>query len=185
MNKKDIERFKKAEKWTASDVSEFLSDNTEPDTPDRLLQALKAEHGKRITTRLAAKMPGGPWRIRRQYGMTHLENAGFWGNQEIRENGVSLLLGHFVDTRPLDATTIEELNTCYFSARRQRNHARMEARNTRETLQTAADAINGVIKARAELRRAGDELAKLTAHGEALDADKYALKRAMGDDLGK
>ena len=168
--------------WTAHDVSEFVAEHTETDLADRVLAALKSQHGKRITTRIVEKMPGGKdrWSLRRQYGMTHLENQKF-GHDGRYENGdgLSLLLGHFESAQPLDSTNIEALNPAYFLGRQKRNHIRMETRNTRETLGAAASAINRLLSARDELKSAEEELDALTTYNQPLSPDKHALAQAM------
>jgi hypothetical protein len=173
--------------WTPHDVSELIAAETEHDTADRVLLALKAEHGKRITTRLADKMPGGSskWKLRRQYGMTHLENRHYYSVERSGEpktawqDKISLLLGHFIIAKPLDATAIETLNPAYFSGRRRRNKIRMETRNDLVVLSSAAATINTVLRARASLKVAEAALATLTSYDAPLGPDSNALDRAM------
>lgn len=173
----------KPNEWTPHDVSEFTLAHCETDLADYVLIALRGQHRKRITTRIADKLPGGKsvWRLRRQYGMTYLENETY-GHEGHYANGdgLSLLLGHFTDARPLDAHTIEDLNPAYFAGRRARNHIRMETRNTRETLVQAAVAINRLSAAREALRTAEVAMDALTAVDQPLSPDKYALQRALG-----
>jgi len=87
-----------------------------------------------LSTRVLDKMPGGKavWRLRKEYGMTHLETLTY--TRSGGSEGMSLLLDWKVTSFPVDVKAIEERNAAYFSARRQRNHSRMEAMNTKSRL---------------------------------------------------
>jgi len=174
--------------WTRNDISELIFEGTETETPDRVLEALEGLHGKQITTRILAKLPGGKahWRLRRQYGMTHLENEPYWSNRmEVRNapykhGGVTILLGHFETAEPLDVTAIEGLNPSYYEGRRARNHKRMEARNDAALLERSAEAMNGVIAARQALADALEHLETLTGYDKPLSPDNWTIRRACG-----
>jgi hypothetical protein len=166
---------------TMHTVSELIQDRWESEEPDRVIQALTPLNGKPCTKRILDKLPGGSerWRLRREYGMTHLVTLDYLrsgGN-----TGISLLLAHTEAADfPIDTRDIEQRNPAYFDARRKRNHARMEARNTRETLQGVADAMNRVQRAKAELLAAIEQLETWTDYGQPAEQDKYEIQRACG-----
>jgi hypothetical protein len=169
-------------RFTRHTVSAIIAARQESDLPDRVLEALRPFAGKMVTTRIVDKMPGGRdvWRLRRQYGMTHLENDVYLSSQGSDENGVSLLLAYTESSFPLDLQFVEDRNTAYFAARKHRNHRRMEARNDGEALDRMAEALNRIQDARAALEAALQDFGELTAYDSVFDPDRYAFERACG-----
>lgn len=166
---------------TSQDVSDIIHAGWESDMPDKVLEALRPYDGKVITTRLLPKLAqatGLEWRLRRQYGMTHLETVDY--GRSSGHTGYSLLVSHTESSTPLNLRDIEERNPTYFSGRRERNHARMEAMNTRDTLDTAADTLNSLRDAYERLTAAYAAWETLAGYGTPLNADKYALERHTG-----
>ena len=91
------------------------------DGPAAVLAWAKEYQGKPLR---ANQVPEG-FRVRRQYGMTHLENREQWANQEWHPLALSIL----IEWREKHVTvpTPDELadrNTCYYEARQERNLAR-------------------------------------------------------------
>lgn len=172
------------EKHTRDSVSELIFANWESDLPDRVLEALRPLDGKPITTRILAKMPALPesdgWRLRREYGMTHLQTLSYLRSDFRAKHAISLLLAHSEASVPLDCTYVVERNTAYFEARVRRNHARMEARNDRELLDVTAVVMNEIEIAIDRLHRVAEHFTKLTEYGTVLDPDRYTLARACG-----
>ena len=170
--------------FTHHEVRELIQANWESDLPDRVLQALRAFDGKPITTRLESKMPqiaGVEWRLIRHYGWTVIQSSTY-GTPAGYQNGTSceLMLARSEASVPLDTAWVEQENTSYFSARRERNHARMEAMNTKETLDACAFAMNQVVDAVAAARQAIANLNALSDYGTTLYPDHYSIEKACG-----
>jgi hypothetical protein len=166
---------------TKESVSKLLASRWEDqDTPDKVLTALHCYEGKNITTRILDKLPGGKdkWRLRRQYGMTHLVTLDYLrseGNQ-----GISLLLAHTETSFPFDAADMVKRNPAYFDAAKDRNRRRMEARNDAAALDKMAFALNQVEDALAALTQAKDNLEALTEYHSVFAPDKYEFERICG-----
>lgn len=167
---------------TRQSVSDFLLERTESDLPDKILECLRSYTGKAVTTRILDKLPGGKneWRLRRQYGMTHLENNAYWRSSGSAEGGISLLLAHTEASFTFDANDMVQRNAAYFSARKERNHTRMEARNDAAKLDRMAAVLNRIERATQELQNAWADLDTLTEYNEPFAADKYAFQRLVG-----
>jgi hypothetical protein len=161
-------------------MHDLIQDQWESDLPDRILAILKTMEGKAITTRLLDKLPGGKdtWRLNRHYGWTDLQNREY--NNGDYKNGCSLMLARSEGAVPIDTAWIEKENTAYFDARKKRNHARMEALNTAETLDAIAIALNCAERAIAQLFHAQETIEKLTEYGSTLEPDRYNFLRACG-----
>ena len=169
-------------KHTFQTVSDLVQENWESDLPDAVLEALRPLDGKNVTTRILDKLPGGrdKWILERAYGMTHLKNKVYAFSQGSERGGVSLILDWREDSFPLDIRKVEEKNPAYFSARKERNHKRMEARNTKELLDKMATAMNRVEAAKAEFEKAKAHLESLTEYGAPFEPDRYAIEGACG-----
>jgi hypothetical protein len=165
---------------TMHTVRELLQAEWESDLPDKVIEALRPQDGKNVTTRLLDKLPGGKevWHLRREYGMTHIVNEAY--RRGDYRNGVSLLLYHSEASLSLDLKHVQEKNPAYFSARLERNHARMEAMNTRETLEAIAAAMNAAEVAIAQLLEANARVEALTEYGTTLHPDRYDILKACG-----
>jgi hypothetical protein len=163
---------------TMHDVNALIQ--YESNEPDAILAALRPYAGKPITKRLLDKLPGGSdrWRLRREYGMTHLATMDYIRTQG--NAGMSFLMAYSESAVPLDLDFFVKRNECYFSAREERNHARMEAKNTRETLESAAAVLARVRAAIAEMNAAVEAFDTLTACGTTLYPDRYDLETAAG-----
>lgn len=173
------------EVFTRQTVHDILQSHWESDLPDRTLQALRAFDGKPITTRLLAKLPtlanGATWRLIRHYGWTSLETSTYGQPQGYRDKtSMSLVLVRTEASVPLDTAWVERENTAYFAARRERNHARMEAMNTKTTLDACAAAMSGCSAALTALQTAMAQLETLTEVGTNLNPDRYTLQKACG-----
>jgi hypothetical protein len=168
--------------YTFNDVADILQNQWENDIPDQVLNALRPMNGKNITTRILDRLPGGKdvWRLTRNYGMTHIENRDYWHSSGNSREGVNLLVDWRTDSFPLDIAALEKNNAAYFSARKERNHSRMEARNNRELLTSMADAMNKIEAANKALEAAKNEFEALTEYGSAFYADKFELERTCG-----
>ena len=167
---------------TIHTVSELVREQWESDFADKVADALRPFDGKMVTTRMLAKLPGGAdaWRLRRQYGMTHLETTKYDGGY-LNGDGLSILLYHSEQSQPLDLRKVmEDHNPAYWDARRKRNHARMELINTREALQALADAMNAAEQAAARLEQAAAQIDRLTDYDELGSPDRYDIMRACG-----
>ena len=167
---------------TRQSVSDFLLARTESDLPEQILQALQSYTGKMVTTRILDKLPGGKdeWRLRRQYGMTHIENNAYWRTSGSAENGISLLLAHTEASFPFDAADMVKRNPAYFDGRKNRNHKRMEARNDAAKLDSMAAVLNRMERAAQELQNAWADLETLTEYGSSFAPDKYTFERLVG-----
>lgn len=167
---------------TRQSVHDLIQSRWESDEPDKVLEALRPFDGKPITTRLLDKMPGGRerWRLRREYGMTHLETLTYLRSGG--DAGTSLLFNWTEASVPLEWAQLEERNAAYFKGRRERNHARMEAMNTRETLDDIAEAMNDAEQAIEQLQLAQERIEELTDYGTPLNPERYAIEKACGLD---
>lgn len=171
--------------FTHQTVHDLIQRQYESDLPDRVLHALRPLDGKPITTRLLAKMPelpgGAYWRLIRHYGWTSLETSTYSTPAGYSSGtSLSLILARSEASVPLDTAFVEEHNTAYYSGRRERNHARMEAMNTKATLDACADVMNKAQSAIAALRTVAAHLEALTEYGTTLNPDRYEIERACG-----
>ncbi len=156
---------------TAQDILDIVQAGIEPGEPaDTILAYLKARDGKTLTARDLPKLTaacGQEIRFRRIAGMVHLT----WGDYK---NEKSLLVAYTDKAPTIDAHTIEHrFNTCWFSARLERNAQR--ATVTPELAAKCADAID-------RLKQAQADLEALFAYGEPLAVAQYEIKRARGLD---
>jgi hypothetical protein len=167
---------------THQTVRDILQANWESDLPDKVLDALRPLDGKPVTKRLLDKLPGGKeeWILERAYGMTQLKNRAYVDHSGSGKGGVSLLLDHREDAFPLDVARMVEKNPAYFSARVERNHARMEAMNTKPLLDAMANVMNRIEQAAAELIAAKEAFEVLTEYGKPFRPDNFDLERACG-----
>jgi hypothetical protein len=167
---------------TRQSVSDLLQDRWESDLPDRILEALKPFHGKPITTRLLDKLPGGrdEWRMRREYGWTRIENMPYIRTHGRDRNGVSIILARSEASVPLDLAFVEQDNVAYYLGRRERNHARMEARNDAAKLDAMASVLNRIEALNAAREAVLKDFEQLAGYGEIFNPDKYELERAAG-----
>lgn len=165
---------------TIHTLCEFIQSRWESDLPDKVIEALRPLQGKLITSRLLDRLPGGKdqWRMARNYGWTEIETVEY--RQSHGNKGVRLILARSESSVPLDITIVESENPAYFAGRRERNHARMEARNTREKLEALAAVMNRIERLKRELDTARTEFDALTEHGEVFNPDRYALERVIG-----
>lgn len=165
---------------TRQSVSNLIQEQVESDLPDKILEALRPFDGKPVTKRLLDKLPGGraEWRLRRDYGMTHIETIDYWRSRG--NKGFSFLLGYSEDAFPLNLLFMEERNPAYFDGRRARNHSRMEVVNNKKLLDEMATAMNCVVEAKAALKDATEKFNKLAGYGEPFHADWLLLEKACG-----
>lgn len=167
---------------TFNSVSELVFDNWESDLPDKVLAALRPLDGKPVTKRILDKLPGGKheWILERAYGMTHIKNKAYVDSHGSQKGGVSLILDWREDAFALNVNFVEEKNPAYFSARRERNHARMEVRNNKQLLDEMAAIMNRIESAKAEFEAAKAEFKSLADYGEPFHQDYFELERACG-----
>jgi hypothetical protein len=117
----------------------------------------------------------------RNYGWTSLQTSSYCQPAGYADGtSLSLILARSEASVPLDLAEVERENTAYFAARKERNHARMEAMNTKSTLDACAAAMNAYQAAAAALAEARAELDTLTEYGGILNPDKYEIERACG-----
>jgi hypothetical protein len=171
-----------AKVFTHQDIHDILQAHYESDLPDKVLACLLPHNGKLVGKNLLKSLPEVPggWRIRRAYGMTHLESAPYMNGDLSNPKAVSLLLAHSEANVYVDTYSIEERNPAYFSGRRERNHARMEAMNTKHELDAMADAMTEASAALERFETAKARFAQLTACGKHFEPDSYELERACG-----
>lgn len=165
---------------TFQTVADLIQENWESDLPDTVLDCLRPLDGKMVTARILDKLPGGKdaWVLERQYGMTHLKSREYYNNGG--NSGVSLLLAHTTASFPINVREIEEKNPAYFSARKERNHARIEVRNDKAALDKMASILNRIEKAKAELVIAFAAFDELTEYGAPFSQDRYEFERSAG-----
>lgn len=168
-------------KHTRQSVADLIQERWESDLPDRVIEALRPFNGKAITTRLLDKLPGGrdEWRLHRNYGWTELSNMPYIRSQGSARDGVRLILARTEASVPLDLPAVEVDNVAYFAARRERNHARMEARNNAELLDDMAAVLNRIECAKDELEMARDRFEYLAGYGKPFHADYYELRKVF------
>jgi hypothetical protein len=154
----------------------------ESDFPDEVLAALQAMHGKPITTRMIGKLPDVPggWKLRRQYGMTHLDSGPYTDGLMSHPQSIHLLLCHTEASVALDISKIEGLNTSYFKGRRERNAQRQLVLGDEHTLTEAARAMEEVSQAIAALQQTIDYLETFTGWGNALHPEDYSIEQLCG-----
>jgi hypothetical protein len=159
---------------TRQSVRDLIQARWESEMPDQVLAALARWNGKTVTTRILNDLPGGKetWRLQRQYGMTHLANWAYIRSQGSAKDGISLLMAHTEASFTLDLADLEARNAGYFSARRERNHARMETVNDAAKLDAIAARMNDVERHMLALKTAEADLANLAG------PDHYAIEAA-------
>lgn len=167
-------------KHTKTTIAALIQASWESDLPDRVLDALRPFDGKPITTRLLEKLPGGKdtWTMLRNYGWTEIETRDY--HRSSGNTGMRLILARSESSVPLDLAFVEADNPAYFSGRRERNHARMEARNDGDRLDKLAATMNRIEYLQAELAKAQAEFNALVEYGEVFNPDRYELERACG-----
>lgn len=165
---------------TRNTIAALIQERWESDLPDRVIEALRPYDGKPITTRLLDKLPGGreQWRMYRQYGWTEIETIDYVRTQG--RQGTRLILARSEASVPLNLQIVEDDNPAYFAGRRERNHARMEARNDGAKLDRLAATLNRIESLRAELDAATKDLSEQTEHGTVFNPERYALERLCG-----
>lgn len=167
----------KTERHTIHTVAALIKSRWESDEPDQVLHALRAFDGKNITTRMIDKLPGGKerWYLRREYGMTHICTRDY--GRSGGEIGYSFMVAHTEASVPFSSVDFESRNACYFSARRERNHKRMEAVNDRDMLQEMADTLNDLDSAQRALTMASERFDVLTGYDATFSPDRFALMK--------
>ena len=166
--------------FTVEAVLNLLREQRESVEPDAVLEVLRAHDGKPLTKRLLAKLPGGEerWLIRQVAGMTNLENREY-----LRSGGylgISLLMAYQLTGVRIDAAWVEQHNSAYFAARRDRNALRDAAANDPRALRAMVDALNGYAAAKVALDRAKAELDALTGYGNPFSPDSCDWERLCG-----
>lgn len=169
-------------KHTVATVRQVIKSRIESNEPDLFLEALKPMAGKPITIRLCDKMPGGSdrWRLRRQYGMTHLETRGYPGDYK---NEYSLLLFHSEQAEPLGTPEeIAERNACYYAGRVERNRKRAQAMQSDESCERLANCLNAYTKALTDLEAASTEYKALSDYYGPFNPEEYEFLRMVDPD---
>lgn len=118
---------------TYQNIRQKLMAEMEPAEPaETLMRVLVENEGKRLDKRIEKKLQdaiGDPYlRISKECGMTSIlttEYRNTHGNK-----GVRLYVSHSLSCDPIDSADIRKRNTCYFSAREERNKAREELLKT-------------------------------------------------------
>jgi hypothetical protein len=128
---------------------------------DILLKVLSEHEGKMLTKRISDKLEAAGLkevRIRRQYGMAHIDWGSYGLKSPDRDNG-SLLVAHSEKNVHIDMDYIMRQNSAYFSARDERNRAREKVVNSH--LCERADAARAkFMAARAEMLSIIDEFSE-------------------------
>lgn len=158
-------------------IIESRIEKTEPQF--KLLAWLKANaEGKLLTEPLLKKMQeatGDPTlRIRRQYGMTHIEWGGY--GESRGERGGSIILAWSEKNVRIDTKLIEEKNAAYFSALLERNETRRKALTNESAMKELDETLLAYIAAR-------DKLKELMAYGTIFAPDRYCIESEYG--IGK
>jgi hypothetical protein len=169
---------------TAEDVRSLVASHWEDDTPDKILAVFQANEGKRWSKRILAKLPGGEaeWSIRQVAGMTNIVDRDYY-RYEGRQ-GYSFLVHYDSDEgrEYISAQRLQDRNTCYFSARRERNALRLEAKNAAVLCARVAITLNAVASARRALAAAEKAFDELTGYGEPFSPDRHALLALISDE---
>lgn len=165
---------------TANSLCALIQSRWESDLPEKVMDVLRQFDGKNITTRLLDKMPEGKqnWYLIRHYGWTSLGNNAY--RQGDYKNGMEIMLARSEASVPLDCAWVEKENAAYYSARKSRNHARMEAMNSLDELEAVAQAMNECEAAREALLNANARLKELTKYGSKFSPDEYEIEKACG-----
>jgi len=169
-------------KHSASTIAALITSRIEPDTAERVLDALRPLDGHLITTRLLDKLPGGrtKWRLSRAYGWTEIKNDAYVRSQASSSDGVCLMLVRSEASVPLDVAWVERENPAYFSGRRERNQRRAEALADRPMLTRLAFVMNEIEDLHAKLALAKATFQTFTEHDAPCGPDRYELERACG-----
>lgn len=168
--------------YTHQDIHDLIQNAWENDLPRKVEQVLRQNEGKMLTARILDKLPGGKdvWRLRREYGMTNIENRDYYLTHGNSKNGVSILCDWRIDSFPIETDKIVKNNAAYFEARDARNHARMESMNTKPLLDKMAAVMNKAERAWQQLQEAKAEFEELAGYGQPFAPDRYDLEKLCG-----
>ena len=181
-------------KYNAAKVSDIISKSMESDLPDRVIEALRPFDGKNITTRILSALPklpnGAEWRLVRHYGWTCLQTTTYCTPQGYADGtSLDLILARTESSVPLDlkyaagevaiGNNSYGENVAYFSARRERNAKRIEAKNDANLCKRAADVLNKYAEAVAKMEEARAELDQLAEYGTNLEPMSHELRRLV------
>ena len=119
---------------TKDEVRDLIESKMEDEDMPNLIASWATLHaGKPLTTRNVF----GGYKIRRQYGMTHIDSPDYRDGK-----GFSFLIGHSERNVVIpDGATIAKKNPCYFAGAQDRNRLRLLILADEKRLTEIADAI--------------------------------------------
>jgi len=145
---------------TVQEIQELIKQQIEPIDPAKnIREVLKEFEGKLVSKRIIARLTEAwgehRFRLRRQYGMTHLEWGDYGQYMEPKEGeypGGSLLLAHSEKNVLVDMIYLDEHNQAYFGAAVSRNRNRNRASRNLLNLTRLAFVINQHHRIQSELK---------------------------------
>lgn len=184
----------RTEPITAADVHNLVANSMEPNEPDEISRIVASLKGKLLSKAHLKLFPGGAerWSLRREYGMTNLESAGYRNARFGRNDSpdpndyYSYLLGwsesnvRWGEPAPNNPErTFENVNPQYFDARVKRNALRREAIASGH-LTEMAEALESLRLARLAVAEAEAKVEAMTAYDEPFNPERYNLLRLVG-----
>lgn len=183
-------------KCTRESLRAFIESRLENEAiPAAVLEVARELAGKPVNIRQLSKLPKlngyafnrpNEWRIRKGYGMTHLETSAYsanekshhaprWGATDDAEKFSFLLCHRETGATWPDVERFREQGSPYYRGTDDRNLIRRELIGSPDTLDAAAAAIRDVVKAQAALKAAREALHAFTEYGKPLYPDSYHL----------
>ena len=164
---------------TSEEIRAEIESRIESDEPDLILAVVKKLNGKPVSIRILDKLPGGRerWWLRKEYGMTHIEENRYVSPAKERSYNYSYLVGHSEGGLIWDVTDFEARNPGYYAGRNERNEARTKALNDPNLLERFAEACNDVTRRKAMLEEAVAAFNSFLAYGLPLSPDNYYFQK--------
>lgn len=162
-------------KFTADQIRDFLVSNMESEEPDVIIEIIKTKlNGKLLNVRQLEFFPGGSnrWKIRKQFGMTHLETKNY-GNGKYEKDAFSFILGWAELNVVWDWKLIYEKNGQHFCGRIDRNKKRKEAIYSIEELTKIATVMSEASRIRKELTVIANRFEEVLGYGTPGNPEQY------------
>jgi hypothetical protein len=152
--------------------------------PDSVARWARENDRKDLRSNLLSQLHGGAtaWRIKKEYGMCHLETANYGKNLNAKgaAYGYSFLIAYQTTGVSISWEFIRDHNKGYFVAAAERNALRLKAMNDPLALAEMAIALNEVEKHRKTLAIAESILSDLTAKGEPFNPERSTFEKLTG-----
>lgn len=165
-----------------ANLAQIIASSMEPTTiTDAVADYAKTRAGKPLTVRDCEKLKqitGQGWHIRKQYGMTHLDNDAYtqahYSNISSHES-IDLLVAH-TETGVLWPEDLAAKNPAYYAGAKERNAQREALLHDAKAFAATVKAMESYGKALKALEIAKAGLDKLTAYDAPAAVVEYEIK---------